>query len=451
MDGAELEERAHVTVEEHEVDLSELPARGTRLADRYELEACIGLGGMGGVYRAWDTALERRVAVKVLRRSLAGSEAVVERFLLEARLLSSFDHPNLVPVYDVGRQDGNLFFVMKLLEGRTLADVRSPMRPLAALDAATHVLAGLEYVHARGLVHRDIKPENLFVETSGRVVILDFGIGHAVAEGGRGTAKGFVVGTPGYISPEALAGAPCDARSDLFGLAVVLFELLTGFAPFPRMPTGQPLVPLRRSAPRLRRHVRGAHATVEALVARGLAIDPNRRFSSAVEMRRAVKNSIEWVRAEARQIEARETRDSIPVTRRGGLSRMVWVASASFVLVAGCLVAFSSSFPARTLRAEVAPFAVAAEAAEGPVPPPLPAVGERASRPRKAVRPRRSDARPPEIASPAPAPTPAPDPTPGVGAHCVLPGSPAAAAATLSLDDSLREERLRALIKESVP
>jgi len=411
---------------------------------------------MGTVYRATDTALGRTVAIKVLPRSLVRSARVVERFLFEARGLSALDHPNVVPVYDVGRDEDHLFFVMKVLEGRVLADEPQPMRSLDALRAVDHVLAGLAHIHEKGLVHRDIKPENLFVETSGRVVILDFGILRAISEDDRSTGSGFVVGTPGYIAPEVLLGDPGDARSDLFGVAVVLHEILTGQLPFPVPMPGKPLLPHTRAALRLRRFLPSVHPSLEAFVAKGLALDPELRFASAAEMRAAAAAVVERIGDHSRRVDSRPTSDVIVVRRRSRAFAILGAVAASAVLAAGGLWLVPPEIRSHMLQAEAALSEVptlqfAKPSPQAPVADVLRQHPTENSRPvpRRRVPPRTPGSRRPASVASIAASGPPSTSTRGLGAdRCVLPGADAALPG-FTTEAELHEERLRELIKES--
>lgn len=215
---------------------------GNRLGP-YEIRGTLGSGGMGVVYRAFDTRLHRSVAIKVLSESIT-SEGYRARLEREARAVAALSHPNVVSVFDVGTHDGVFYVVSELLEGDTLRQVmqNGPIAPAAAVDYVRQAAAGLQAAHAKGIVHRDIKPENLFVTGDGRLKVLDFGLvalmsepdAATMAHEPRLTAPDTVLGTIGYMSPEQLRGEPVDLRTDIFSLGCVLFEILAGRAPFQR-------------------------------------------------------------------------------------------------------------------------------------------------------------------------------------------------------------------------
>ncbi|MCT1639340.1 Stk1 family PASTA domain-containing Ser/Thr kinase [Dietzia cinnamea] len=210
------------------------PGPGTLLDGRYRLDAVIARGGMSTVHLATDERLDRHVAVKLLDPTLAGDRAFVDRFTLEARSAARLSDPGIVQVFDQGVEAGTAFLVMELVPGgtlRELLDERGPMPPYAAAAVLRPLLGALREAHAAGLVHRDIKPENVLISTTGAVKLADFGLVRAVAES-RATSSSVVMGTAAYLSPEQISGADTDARSDLYSLGVLAFEMLTGEPPF---------------------------------------------------------------------------------------------------------------------------------------------------------------------------------------------------------------------------
>src|SRR5262245_48963454 len=211
---------------------------GTRLGP-YEILSPIGAGGMGEVYRARDTRLDRQVAIKVLSAfdpsgaSSLSDERVV-RFEREAKAIAALSHPNIVAVFDTGVHESRMFVVMELLSGRTLRDAIAGMGLRKAIDVAIQIARGLGAAHEKGLVHRDLKPENVVLLDDGQVKILDFGLARHVdlpsaeASTAAGTDRGVVMGTLGYMAPEQVRGSAVDARTDLFAFGAVLYEMVTG-------------------------------------------------------------------------------------------------------------------------------------------------------------------------------------------------------------------------------
>jgi eukaryotic-like serine/threonine-protein kinase len=208
---------------------------GEVVAGRYELEELVGAGGMSSVFKARDTLLERRVALKVLHPHFTDDEQYVERFRREARAVASLSHPNIVTILDRGEDEGRQFLVFELVEGQTLKEVldEEGRLPVArALEIAIQVARGLGFAHEHGLVHRDVKPQNVILNGDGRAKVTDFGIARSLDVQGV-TQSGAVLGTSNYIAPEQASGRPVDRTTDVYSLGVVLFELLTGEVPFP--------------------------------------------------------------------------------------------------------------------------------------------------------------------------------------------------------------------------
>jgi eukaryotic-like serine/threonine-protein kinase len=278
---------------------------GSTLAGRYRVEARVGSGAMGAVYRAEHAVLGRRVALKILNRDRLVGGDTVQRFRREAQALSALHHPNTVRVFDFGASDeGMLYLAMELLEGEALTDriVREgPLPVQEALDIIQQVLRSIGEAHGQGLVHRDLKPDNVFLARVQHapvpiVKVLDFGIAKAI-EGERAidqfeTLDGTVFGTPRYMSPEQAAGKPLDLRSDLYSVGIMLYELLSGHPPFvdndavvvmARHIREQP-VPVCRAAP-----TRPIPPSLEACLSKALAKKPADRFQTAEEFERALQ------------------------------------------------------------------------------------------------------------------------------------------------------------------
>ena len=268
---------------------------GARLGP-YEIRAPIGAGGMGEVYRAFDTRLAREVALKVLPRHTLESPEAMTRFQREARAVAALNHPNILAIHDVGSEGELHFAVTELLEGETLRTRLAeggPLAPSKAIDYAAQIAHGLAAAHDRGIVHRDLKPENVFITRAGRVKILDFGIAldnsAAIAESdptiARLTRTGLIVGTEGYISPEQILGNPATFRSDLFALGVVMHEMLTGTHPFKRATTPETLTAvLREDPPPLARSAPGLPPTVMRVIDLCLQKQPAERPESARDL-----------------------------------------------------------------------------------------------------------------------------------------------------------------------
>jgi serine/threonine protein kinase len=207
---------------------------GTLLSDRYRLDAQIGHGGMSTVYRAFDTVLERPVAIKLMHREIASDSDQLERFRREARAVAQLNHPHIVTVIDAGEDESMPYIVFEYVEGETLKErIRRHGRlPIVeALAYAIEIARALGAAHERAIVHRDVKPQNVLVDGEGSAKVTDFGIARTLTEEGL-TADGRVLGTTDYVSPEQALGQPVTGQSDLYSLGIVLFEMLTGDVPF---------------------------------------------------------------------------------------------------------------------------------------------------------------------------------------------------------------------------
>ena len=265
-----------------------LAGLGTALQDRYRLDRQLGQGGMATVYLAEDLKHHRQVAVKVLRPELAAALGA-ERFLLEIRTTANLRHPHILPLYDSGEADGFLFYVMPLVEGESLRDRLNREKQLPIDDAlriAGEVADALHYAHAHGVIHRDIKPENVLLE-SGHAVVADFGIARAVSAAGgeRLTEPGLAIGTPAYMSPEQATGSTdIDARSDLYSLGCVLYEMLVGETPYTG-PTPMAILARKLSEPLPRISVvrERVPPEVEEALVKVLARTPADRFATAAQ------------------------------------------------------------------------------------------------------------------------------------------------------------------------
>jgi serine/threonine protein kinase len=269
-------------------------------ADRYKLDRRLGVGGMATVQLAFDTRLERYVAVKLLAEHLAEDASFISRFRREALAAARLVHPNIVQVFDFGSDSrtGRQFIVMEYVDGHSCAELlrdNGPMSPRQAVEILMQACRGLDYAHRNGVVHRDVKPGNLMVNTDGVVKLADFGIAKA-AEQSDITKVGSVLGTAAYLSPEQARGEPAGPASDMYALGVVSYQLMAGHLPYEAASLTD-LARLQESGPppRLSDEVRDVPPTLSAAVARALARDPANRYEDAAEMEDALADGLAGV------------------------------------------------------------------------------------------------------------------------------------------------------------
>src|SRR6266478_2153850 len=208
---------------------------GAMLAGRYEILQLIGRGGMGAVYKARDTELDRTVALKLIRPELAKDPQILKRFKQELILARQVTHKNVIRIFDLGQSDGIKFITMDFVEGRDLRQVlleKGKFPPEQAARIMLQICRALEAAHTEGVIHRDLKPQNIMLDSGGRVYVMDFGIARSAYLPGM-TQTGALIGTPEYMSPEQARGEKLTERSDLFSLGVIFYELLTGQSPYP--------------------------------------------------------------------------------------------------------------------------------------------------------------------------------------------------------------------------
>jgi serine/threonine-protein kinase len=266
---------------------------GSRLGTRfgpYELNSLIGVGGMGEVYRAYDTVKERTVAVKVLRAEMAADPSYQERFRRESRVAARLQEPHVIPVHDFGDIDGVLYIDMRLVEGGSLKDelrANGPLAPSRAVSIIAQVAAALDAAHADGLVHRDIKPENVLLTPDDFAYLVDFGIAHGGGDPSM-TTTGLIIGSCAYMSAERFSGGQVGPSADVYSLTCLLYESLTGRPPFETGDLRQ-LMTAHMFSPPPRPSImrRGINRAFDDVIARGMAKKPADRFASAGELAKA--------------------------------------------------------------------------------------------------------------------------------------------------------------------
>jgi serine/threonine protein kinase/Tol biopolymer transport system component len=322
-----------------------LPA-GTKLGP-YEVISLLGAGGMGEVYRARDTRLDRIVAVKILRSGLTASSDLRARFEREARAISHLTHPNICALYDVGNQDGSEYLVMEYVEGETLADriSRGPLPTSQVLRYGAQIAEALQHAHRGGIAHRDLKPGNVMITSSG-AKLLDFGLAKFVVEPAHIfsdqsapetakplTSEGAIVGTYQYMSPEQLHGTAVDHRSDIFSLGIVLYEMTTGQRPFPASSSASLIAAILSADPiPLRSLQPAAPAALERIILTALEKNPEERWQTAQDVARQLR----WLAESSPSTEA----PVVPaVTRRRLIHPAVTIAAA----VVAALLTFAAT------------------------------------------------------------------------------------------------------------
>ena len=262
----------------------------------YRIEELIGRGGMGVVYRAYDLRLKRTVALKLVAPELSVDERFRERFARETELTMSLEHPNVVPIHDAGDYDGRLYLAMRLVEGADLgALLRShgALDPPRALAICTQVANALDAAHAKGLVHRDVKPSNVLLDENEHAYLADFGLTRRLEEQGARAGDGRSIGTPAYLAPEQIEGNPVDGRADVYSLGCLLFECLTGEAPYVR---GSRLAVawahMEEEPPRASEHRSGLPEGVDSVIAKAIAKEPDARYATCRELLQAAGEAL---------------------------------------------------------------------------------------------------------------------------------------------------------------
>ncbi len=312
----------------------------------YKILEKLGEGGMGVVYKATDTKLDRFVALKFLPPHLAASEQDKARFIQEAKSASALNHPNVCTIHDIQEHDGQLFIVMEFVDGQTLQERKSTLSQKQALDIGIQIADGLAAAHEKGIVHRDIKPENIMIRKDGIVQIMDFGLAK-LRGASRLTKEGSTVGTAGYMSPEQVQGLDADHRSDIFSLGVLLFEMLSGQPPFKGVhETAIAYEIVNVDSPPLSSIKPNIPPELDAIVLECLEKDPRERTQSASQIsvdlkryrRESSKQRASRITAARPVMKVQDYEAEQPVERveRTKQSFLPWIVSGAFG--AGCIV-----------------------------------------------------------------------------------------------------------------
>jgi WD40 repeat protein len=322
----------------------------------YRIEALLGRGGMGVVYRAYDQRLKRAVALKLVTPELALDERFRERFARETELATALEHPNVVPIYDAGEDDGRLYLAMRLVDGTDLGALlreEGPLEPARALAICGQAANALDAAHHKGLVHRDVKPSNVLLDASEHVYLADFGLTRRLEDATAPREDGSSVGTPAYLAPEQIGGTAVDGRADVYSLGCVLFECLTGSLPYGR---GSRLATLwahlEEEPPKPSAERPGLPSALDAVIARALAKDPEERYESCRELVQATlavtfdEASRRLVEVASRAVVGRSDLDEVEAELKGKVIDVQLVHEQARALAR----------PATPIRADVCPF-----------------------------------------------------------------------------------------------
>lgn len=400
---------------------------------RYQILGEIGRGAMGVVYRGWDPQLERAVAIKAISADAVSggtAEEIVARFLREAKLAARIVHPGVVTVYDAGEEQGQLYQVMELVDGESLAArLRRGDFPTQreALELVALVAEALGAAHQAGVVHRDVKPANILIGRDGRVKVSDFGVAKAVGEATGLTRTGTTVGSPAYMSPEQVRGEHVDARSDLFSLGVILYEMLLRKRPFPAETLTTLVYQILNADPFADPQAFGSLSPeVVAFLKRCLAKDPAQRIpdaaafaaqARALAQGKGVETTLSTVPTMPMVAAAARSQEPVPASEPSGRRKGLWLAVAGLValiLAAFLLFRRSTPPPATVLLGEATPVPQEASplgspGVPAPVPSPTPTI-----LPTATPRPTPTPLPVLPAAEPTVPPTPTPTPPPPV-------------------------------------
>ena len=269
--------------------------KGQKINDRYQIIKSIGEGGMANVYLAYDTILDRNVAVKVLRGDLAGDEKFVRRFQREALSASSLAHPSIVEMYDVGVDDGLYFIVMEYVDGKTIKQLikkRGNLTLSEAIDIMLQLTDGMSHAHDSYIIHRDLKPQNIMIKDDGQIKITDFGIAMAL-NSTQLTQTNSVMGSVHYLPPEQASGHGSTIKSDIYSLGMTMYVLISGVHPFDADTDSQILInQVTRKVPMIENWNKKMYKKLMDVIWKATDKDQNSRFQSAMEFKNAIEDAL---------------------------------------------------------------------------------------------------------------------------------------------------------------
>ncbi len=292
--------------------------KGQKISDRYQIIKSIGEGGMANVYLAYDTILDRNVAIKLLRGDLASDEKFVHRFQREALSASSLNHPNIVEVYDVGEDNGDYYIVMEYIEGKHLKDLikkRGKLTTSEVIDIMLQITDGMSVAHDSYIIHRDIKPQNIMILENGLVKITDFGIAMAM-NATQLTQTNSVMGSVHYIPPEQASGKGASLQSDIYSMGIVMYELLTGKLPFRGDNAVEiALKHLKEPMPDIKEELPNLSQSIANIILRATAKNPKNRYTDAREMHEDLKTCMSDTRIHERKVEFKYSENNFEDTK----------------------------------------------------------------------------------------------------------------------------------------
>jgi serine/threonine protein kinase/Tfp pilus assembly protein PilF len=335
-------EKGPVVTETLQVPIHELTA-GTTFARRYQIIEDLGKGGMGRVYKVFDTEVQEKMALKLLRPDIATDEKTIERFRNELKLARGIAHRNVCRMYDLGREEGTYYITMEYVSGEDLKSLihRIGALPVGkAVSIAAQVCEGLSEAHRLGVVHRDLKPQNIMIDRDGNARIMDFGIARSLAARGI-TGAGVMIGTPEYMSPEQVDGKEADPRSDIYALGIILFEMLTGRLPF-EGETPLSVAVKQKSEPPPDPKTLNAQIPDELgrIILKCLEKPKEKRFQSADEVLTALAKSEKGLPTTSRPLPVRKTLTSKQITVQFTLKKAIWPVVIVIAIIAGAIAAW---------------------------------------------------------------------------------------------------------------